>query len=591
MIKFGIVNGFVLAALLLGACASQGVAPDASDLAVTAGGKPPAAQPAAPQPVTAHPSVVQPLPPVGEAIYDVLVGEIASQRGQLPLAATHYLNAARVTHNPRIAERATHMAFLAGDTPAGAEAARLWVAMEPASTEAQQSLAVFLLRSGDTAAALTELETLINTLRPHGAEGAYELVAALLAREKAQDAVSAIMDKLIERAGQYRPEALLALGRLEVQTDHPARALETLDRALQERPHLNGAILLRARVLQLQGKREDALRYLADAVREQPRVSALRLAYGRALIEAEQFEQARAQFAILAQQEPKNGDVLFSLGILYLQTNQDEQAKQQFLRLLQIGQRTQESSFFLGQIAETYHHYPEAMKWYRSVTEGNNVLDAQIRVAALLARRGDLAAARAHLHSLEPQDATQAIRLVLAEVDLLNDAGRLTESMEILERALKELPDNADLLYAHAMTAERLNQISVLEQDLTTILATDPNHVQALNALGYTLADRTKRYQEALGYIQRALALRPKDFYILDSMGWVQYRLGHYAAALRYLRQALALQNDPEVAAHLGEVLWVVGEHQEARTVWLRALAHTPSSKVLREAMDRFHVH
>ncbi len=576
MIKFRIFNGFVLASLLLGACASPGVAPGAgSFLPTTPGGE----------------KTALGVSPANSPFFDVLVGEFAGQRGQLSLAASHFLAAAEATQDPRIAERATRYAFLASDVQSGLVAARLWVTLQPSNNDAHQSLAIFLLHSGDTPGSLAELEELINNLRPNGPEAAYGLVAALLAQERNQDTAIALMHKLVERAERSRPEALFALGRLELQANQPARAIASLDEALRVRPKLVGAIVLRARALQMQGKRDNALHYLADAAKGQPHAAALRLAYGRALIDAARFDEARAEFILLAHQEPKNADILFALGVLFLQASQDDAAKQQFLQMIALHQRVAEASFYLGQIAEAHNLPAEAIKWYRSVRSGDNALDAQIRLAVLLARQGDLIAARDHLHAFGVSDTAQAVRLVLVESDLLTDAGRLVEAMDLLSKALQELPENADLLYARAMIAERRNDISVLEQDLTTILATDPNHVQALNALGFTLADRSLRLPEALQFIQRALALRPKDFYILDSMGWVQYRLGNHTKSVRYLRQALAQRDDPEVAAHLGEVLWVSGNHREARKVWAHALKRNPTSKVVREAMDRFIAH
>ncbi|CAK0766481.1 putative TPR repeat-containing protein PA4667 [Gammaproteobacteria bacterium] len=582
MIKLRMVNGFALASLLLGACASSGIAPGVSGLATAASN-------------TEETLVTRPAGPhdqqTTDAVYNVLVGEIAGQRGQLPLSVSHYLHAAHLTRDPHVAERATRVALFAGDAKSGLEAVRLWVELQPDSNEAHQILAILLLRNGDTAATLAELEKLIATLRPRGAEEAYGLVAALLAREKNKEAVLALMSQLVDRADRYRPEALFALGQLNLRAERPTLALDALDKALHARPSWNNAIILRARVLQVQGNSEAALNYLAGAVKAQPRDSALRLAYGRALIDAKRFDQARAEFIVLSHQDPRNSDISFALGVLYLQANQDNQAKQQFLHLVKLNQRVQESSFYLGQIAEVQNHPDEALNWYRAVKEGENAMDAQIRVAALLARRGDLAAARDHLQSLEPKDTAQAVRLVLVESELLREAGRLDDALDVLSRAIEELPGNADLLYARAMTAERLNKISILEKDLTAILAADPNHVQALNALGYTLADRTDRLQDALEYVKRALALRPDDFYILDSMGWIQYRMGNHTEAVRYLQKALSLKTDPEVAAHLGEVLWVMGNHQEARKVWSRGLKHDPEAKVIREAMDRFNEH
>jgi tetratricopeptide (TPR) repeat protein len=537
------------------------------------------------QPATSHDILTS------EIIYNVLVGEIAGQRGQLSLSVSHYLHAARLSRDPQVAERATRIALVAGDAKTGLEAARLWVGLQPDNNKAHQVLAVLLLRTGEAAAALAELEAVLAALRPQGVEEAYGVVAGLLEQEPDRKAALAIMGHLVERAGRYRPEALFALGHLGLRANQPGLALEALDKALHAKPGWTSVIILRARVLQVQGKGEAAMYYLASAVKAQPRDASLRLAYARTLLDAKQFDQARAQFVVLARQEPHNADVLFALGVLYLQADKGDDAKQQFLRLVKLGQRVPEASFYLGQIAEVQGRPAEALTWYRGVKEGENALDAQIRVAALLARQGDLAAARDHLQSLEAKDAAQAVRLILVEAELLREAGRLEEAMDVLSRAIEELPGNADLLYARAMTAERLNRLTVLEQDLTTILKADPNHVQALNALGYTLADRTDRFPEALSYIQRALALHPNDFYILDSMGWVQYRLGNHAEAVRYLQQALALKADPEVAAHLGEVLWVMGNHQEAHKVWQRALKTDPGARVVLEVMDRFGEH
>jgi tetratricopeptide (TPR) repeat protein len=179
------------------------------------------------------------------------------------------------------------------------------------------------------------------------------------------------------------------------------------------------------------------------------------------------------------------------------------------------------------------------------------------------------------------------LRIYLVDGQILRDAGRPQEAIKVFTSGLEELPENADLLYARAMTAERMGNYGSMEKDLKKILARDPDNVDALNALGYSLADHTRRYKEALNYIKRALELRPDNYFVLDSMGWVHYRLGHYKEAVQYLRRALDASADSEIAAHLTEVLWVMGDKQAAREVWDKALKGAPGNKVLLDVMNR----
>jgi len=532
-----------------------------------------------------------PFPTQGEAIYDVLVGEIAGQRGQFGLSADHYVRAARQSRDPNVAERATKVAVLANEVKNALESVQLWVDLKPESKDAYQAFAVLLLRVGDFPGAMAKLETLLTFFDSHKSEESYGTVAALLGHEPNREAALSIMGKLVDRADKQRPEALLAMSRLALHVERPASALESLDKALSFRPGWTDAILLRARILQAQGKVEDSRAYLAGFLKSRPNDIQLRLAYAHILLGAKKFDQARAQYFILSQQKSNDGEInseiLFTLGALYLEAKQEYNAKRQFLRLLKSGQRTEEANFYLGQISEMQKRPTEALTWYQAIKEGDHALDAQIRAAAILAGKGDLAAARDCLHSVEPKDTAQVIRLLLVENELLRDAGHLEESLDLLSRAISEVPGNVDFLYARAVTAEKLNRLPLMEEDLSAILKVDPNHVQSLNMFGYVLADRANRLQESLEYIQRALALRPSDFYILDSMGWLQYRMGKNAEAIAYLKKALAIKADPEVAAHLGEVLWTTGDRRGARKVWLRVLKTNPKAKVLSDTMKR----
>jgi len=280
--------------------------------------------------------------------------------------------------------------------------------------------------------------------------------------------------------------------------------------------------------------------------------------------------------------------VHYALGLLLLQTNRAEEAKQQFVALLRLGQRTDAARYYLGQIAENADQTDTAISEYKRVSRGEHYLNAQIRAAVLLAENGDITTARSHLHGLPQPSAQQAVRIYRAEAEILSRVDDLQGAMAVYDRALVEYEGNQDLLYARAMLAERLDRIDILEADLNSILSKDPDNADALNALGFTLADRTDRHEEALVLIERAIAIKPDDFYIVDSMGWVLYRLGRYEESLNYLQRALVLSNDPEVAAHLGEVLWVIGKRDAAREVWDTALQTTPEDQRLLEVIKRF---
>jgi tetratricopeptide (TPR) repeat protein len=361
-----------------------------------------------------------------------------------------------------------------------------------------------------------------------------------------------------------------------------------LDALLKRDPKNVKAAVFQARVFRTQGNTPEALESLSDALELQPDDESLRITYARLLVDAKRYEDAREQFERLVRDAPDNVDVRHALGLLLMQTNHMAEARGQFEKLVKMGQRRDTSYYYLGQIAESENETDKAIAAYRHVDRGEQYLNAQIRIALLLAESGDLAAARGHLHALPQGSPADSVRVYRAEAEVLARVERHKDAMKVYDMALEEHPGNGDLLYARAMLATKLDRMDILERDLREILSRDPDNADALNALGYTLADRSQRYEDALVLIKRALQLKPDDFYVLDSMGWVMYRLQRYPEAIEYLRRAIALQNDPEIAAHLGEVLWVTGDHKGAQEVWEAALESTPDDERLLEVIKRF---
>lgn len=569
----------IASVLVLGACTHIGAAPAADRASQTL-----AQADTGDVPVAASGKATEGFAP--DVLYKLLVAEFAAQRNDWPLAVRDYLEAARETKDPEIAERAVRMAVYARDQKHGLEAARLWTRLAPDSADAKEVYAALLIRAGRVDDAVHELRQLLARKGTHPGQ-VFGLVSDMLGHEHDKKAAMEVMERLV-KGYQNDPDALLAFAQLAARVGDVDRAAELLAKVLELDPTNANAAIFYAQAMQRQGHTAEALKTLARIVEAHPKQTSLRMTYARLLVDAKRYEDARAQFEKLAADEPKNADVHFALGLLLLQTNHPEKAKAQFEHLLQLGQRKRTANFYLGQIAESMKDDKAAIAYYRKVDSGEHYLSAQIRVAVLLADEKGVAAARAHLEQLPKRNAADAVRIYRAEAELLAQHDDYHQALDVYNKALDAFPKDTDLLYGRAMLAEKMNNLQMLESDLRTILKEDPNNADALNALGYTLADRTDRYQEAYKLIQKALALKPNDYYILDSMGWVLYRMGRNQEALKYLREALDKNYDPEIAAHLGEVLWVSGEKKKAREVWDSALKNTPDDKHLQEVIKRF---
>lgn len=551
--------------------------------AVTQAAQPSAAT--APAPPPASPAVPD-LPVDVDAMYKVLVAEFAGRRGQLELALENYLEVARRTADPAVAERAVRIAVYARDEVRGLEAARLWAATAQPDHDARQVYGALLVRAGRLEEATDVLSRLVQELAPVDDE-VFNRMASMLARERSRTASIQVMESLVgAHAGNAAAQYALAqlLGRFE----EYERALAALERVRVIAPDDEPAAVFQAQILQRQNKGDAAIESLAAFVADHPQANTARLTYGRLLVDAKQYAEARAQFQRLAQDAPENTEIAYALGLLLLQTNDLEQAEAQFRKITTVAERREMAWYYIGQIAENREDREAALDAYRHVDRGEHYINAQVRAAVLIAEGGDLRGARAHLHALRGRNRQESVRIYRAEAEVLAGEEMLDDAMGVYDTALEEFPQESGLLYARAMLAARLDRIDQVERDLREVLEREPDNADALNALGYTLADRTDRYQEAYELIKRAHELKPDDHYVIDSLGWVLYRLGRLDEAIKHLRRALSIQADPEVAAHLGEVLWVAGDREGAKEVWNTALKAQPEDKRLLDVIKRF---
>lgn len=574
----------VYAALLLAAACSQpGVKATEPAATATQASQPVVAQkePAAEDGATAEANLPkQPLTP--DILFKFLVAEVAGQRGEIGIAQAAYLDLARQTQDPRIARRAAEVSMFARDQAGALEAARLWAASDQESARAQQTLAALLLNEGR----LGEAEPVLRAVLKNDPANGFLHLSGLLGKVRDSEAALGLVERL---AADYPdlPEARFAVAQAAAGSGRTEAALAALQQADALRPGWEAGALLRAQIL-AKTSHAEAMGFMRDFLATHPEAREVRLAYARALVNANQFGAARTEFTRLTADFPRNAEVSFAAGLLSLQMGDLDAAHDLLTRTLAYEPRDPDTvRYYLGQVAEQMKQPEAAAAHYAAVGAGNYLVPARARQAALLAGGGRLDEARALLVATRGENDVQRVRLVQAESELLRDSKAHAAAFDVLSQGIKRFPDSADLLYDRAMVAEKLDKLDVLEADLRRVIALRPEDAQAYNALGYTLADRTDRLAEAVVLLDKALALAPEDPFILDSVGWAQYRSGNLPRAQEFLERAYRVRPDPEIAAHLGEVLWVRGAREEAGKLWQTSLQAHPHNEVLLETLRR----
>ncbi|OHC67304.1 MAG: hypothetical protein A3H93_14975 [Rhodocyclales bacterium RIFCSPLOWO2_02_FULL_63_24] len=519
----------------------------------------------------------------GQILYQFLLAEIAAQRGQFGLAASAYLDLAMSTRDPRVVRRAAEIAFHARQYDSALEAARLWLTLEPDSPQARQMVSTLLLASG-------RIDELAGSLARDLAAEAPQIGDALIRMVRAftrypdKAAVRRLFDQLTEPYPDLA-EAHFVRAQAAVGTGDADRARSEIDRALELRSNWELGALFKAELLP---KGAAQLDFLKSWLAANPDAQDVRLAYARGLVSEKHYEASRTEFRRLLTANPNNPDMIYAVGILSLQINDAVDAEQQLKRFIEIGRGDLDPArFYLGQIADQAGRPEEALRWYDLVAAGEHLLPAKVRGAQLLVRQNKLDEARERLAAARANSPGDA-RLVVAEAQLLRDVGRHADAFAFLVKALEVQPDQPDILYETALAAEKLGYVDLLERHMRRLMVLKPDSAAAYNALGYSLADRNLRLDEAAQLIDKALSLAPDDPFILDSKGWLLFRQGNATAALGALQKAFAKKPDPEIAAHIGEVLWSLGRSNEALSVWRDAAKAYPTNETLAATIKRF---
>ena len=520
-----------------------------------------------------------------DVLFMVLTAELAGQRGQYDVALEGYMEAAKRTHDPKFSERAAMIAIYMKDSNKTNEAVTLWLRQDAKNQTARKIAALSALRAGDKKAAAEHLNVLL-TGDPAGFENALLELGSMLQKEGkitvVYDALDALSVQHPNQAVIYFMQSLLAM-----QKKDKALAETKIQQALKVQPDWDKALIFQAQIAIFSGDLNTAKALLKEASHKYPNNSKINKMFAQVLIKAGDYEEAAEVYKNSISADPKDIESQLALGLVYLQLDQDEHAEDIFKKLLEQPEWQYQASFYLGKIEEKRGHAKKALTWFDKVTDGPVVFDASISAISLLAKDKQFNEASSRISILQEKFPKQKLRLLLVQAELYNQQKQYKQAFKLLTDALVDFPDQKELLYTRALMAERVDRPDIAEADLQKILAVEPDNVEALNALGYSLLSKPGRYTDAEKYLQRALKLEPDAAVIIDSYGWLQFKLGNTQKALEYLQQAYEKQKENEIAAHLAEVLWVLGRKDEAKELFNKAIKDTPDDEYLLDFQRR----
>lgn len=522
-----------------------------------------------------------------DLLYELLAAEFAGNAGDLETSASFYQQAAARSDDSRIAARATYIAIYGKQYERALDLLGRWRELEPENPDVDRLYAISYLHLQKPDLALPYVQAVL--IKGDGSNKENAVAVKQLLDDVDTDVGLALLDGL-NKVQSNNPQMLILEARFAAELEQYDRSVALLDRVLEIDSSLIDVHLIKARIYQAQGKREAAKAIFTQVLKDYPENLALRMQYARMLVEDKQYAEAREQYVILQEKEPDNAEIMLNLALLNIETEQLDEAAELLGRLIELDQKPDIAHYYLGRIEQNKEHYKIAIAHYLKVKNGNYVFEARLRIASLFAKLGRVDEAIEQLEVLaeDTENWSERVRAYLAQGEIFRSRQRHQESFEMYSRALMQKPDDINLLYARALVAEKIDRVDVAESDLLKVLSIDPENIDALNALGYTLADKTDRYQEAKEYIQKAAALMPEEPAILDSLGWVNYRLGNLQEALKWLSQAFERLADPEIAAHYGEVLWQSNQKDKARAVWQKGQEAGADHPVLVETLKRF---
>lgn len=523
-----------------------------------------------------------------DLIYEYLLGSVAARRGDGVTASAAMSRAAELSSNPEITLQAFSLSMDAGEFEQALRLSELMGTIDPdGPTERRLTMRlqalIALEREDDVFETLVEIVEAL----PESQSELTTFIAQTLGRQANPNRWIGLMERFANHLSD-RPSAQLALAWFGYRTGELAVAEEAYERAMTLKPGWEEAALLKFAHLREQGSTEETASFATQFLGAFPDRSRLRLSYGRLLAEWNDNIAALKQFEKLLEFEPQNIDALYGAGVLSQNLADLEQARARFETILKGYPAEDRARLYLGQILSNQGQTEAALNTLGEVTSPELYFESQLRIGFVLADAKRVDEALRHLADITPKSQDDQVRVYLAREQVLRESDQAGKALDLMNAALIEIPDHPDLLYARGLVTALLDRIDEHERDMRRLIELEPDNPHAYNALGYTLADKTERYTEALALIEKALTLLPGDPFILDSLGWVHYRRGDLEKALEFLQLAMDQQPDAEIAAHLGEVLWQLGDKDQALLVWQDGQKNNPDNAVLNETLRKF---
>ena len=520
-----------------------------------------------------------------EFVYKYLLGEVAMQRGEPTLASQLFLDLAKQTLDPRLAERAARAAVFANQPGIALQASTLWAELDPSSQEAQQASSQLLIASGNLKEAKPHMQKLLaqEDKRANG----FLYLNGLLANQKDKNEV---LNAITELAAPYPklPEAHFSVAQAALIANKPDVAQKELDTANKLRPGWELAAQMQGQMF-LKDSPDKAIAFYQGFLKQYPKANDVRMAYAKTLVSQKRFAEAKPEFVKLVESSNGSPEISAVVGLLSLESEDYPMADKYLQQSISSGFKDPEQLYgYLGRSAERQKDDTKALIWYDKIQGGEHYLDGRLSAASVIARTKNVDAAIKILDEVDNLAPEQQILVIQTEANMLSLVKRNQESFDLLDKAASTWPDSAEIVYDHAMAAERVGKYDIMETELRKLIKAKPDFAAAYNALGYSFADRNVKLPEAQTLLETAVKLAPDDHYMLDSLGWVHYRLGNLDKAADFLRKAYAVQADPEIAAHLGEVLWKQGKLEEAKKLWASALKDFPENDVLLATTKKF---
>jgi len=519
-----------------------------------------------------------------DVLFLLMTAEIAGQRGQYALALDGYLRAANKIKDVEVIKRAAKIAVYLQDMPKLERSLQLWMEVDPDNLEAHYLLAIEAIKSGNKSRAIESLDFI---LARDDSDFESNTLAMLKGLQKPAELALAyqVFEALsIKYPGNEKLYFVQAL--MDVQGKRNRQAQLKIAKALVLEPNWVKALLLQAQLYIVQGKLAEATEPLQRADTEKPRMQ-IREQIAQLLMQQGRFDEAQDVLQDLIVQAPENNELKFKLALVYLQVDKEAEARDILEALVDDPAYRDRAAFYLGRIEAKARHAKEALEWFDGIGTDPYKYEAGISSILILMDEQRFKKGLLRVQRMQTEYPQKKSDLVLIESEIYSQMQAYAKAFDVLTTALLEDADNHKILYARALIAEKLDKLDVLEDDLKYILEKNPNNVSALNALGYTLADKTNRYAEAKVYLDKAIALKPNDAIIMDSYGWLLFKLNKVSEAYQYLQRAYELEPQAEIAAHLVDVLWVMGEESEARAILSDALQKNPSDSLLIEVKER----